>query len=82
MSRGLGVITTNRCNAGLTLIGNGKNGFLVPVDDVHALRMAITDAIVHSAALGAAALETIRPYTIENMAADHLRILADLKKEG
>lgn len=82
MSRGLGVITTNRCNAGLTLIENGKNGFLVPVDDVHALRMAITDAIVHSAALGAAALETIRPYTIENMAADHLRILADLKKEG
>lgn len=82
MSCGLGVITTDRCNAGLTLIENGKNGFLVPVDDVHALRMAITDAIVHSAVFGAAALETVRPYTIENMAADHLRILADLKKEG
>lgn len=82
MSCGLGVITTDRCNAGLTLIENGKNGFLVPVGDIHALRMAITDAIVHSAAFGAAALEAIRPYTIENMAADHLRILADLKKEG
>lgn len=79
MSCGLGVITTNMCNAGLTLIENGKNGFLVPPEDVHALRMAITDAIVHSAAFGAAALETIRPYTIETMAADHLRILAELE---
>ena len=80
MSFGLGVITTNRCNAGLELIENGRSGYLVPVEDVHALRGAITDAIVHSAALGAAALEAVRPYTIEAMAADHLRILADLKK--
>ena len=80
MSYGLGVVTTDRCNAGLELIENGKNGYLVPVDDVHALRQALTEAIVHSAALGAAALETIRPYTIEAMAADHLRILADRKK--
>ncbi len=35
--------------------------FLVPPEDVRTLRMAITDAIVHSAAFGAAALETIRP---------------------
>lgn len=82
MSCGLGVITTTMCNAGLTLIENGKNGFLVPPEDVRALRMAITDAIVHSAAFGAAALETIRPYTIETMAADHLRILAGLPKRG
>lgn len=82
MSCGLGVITTNMCNAGLTLIENGKNGFLVPPEDVHALRMAITDAIVHSAAFGAAALETIRPYTVETMAADHLHILAELKNDG
>ena len=80
MSYGLAVVTTNRCNAGLELIKNGKNGYLVPVEDVHALRQAITDAIVHSAALGAAALESIRPYTIETMAADHMRILADLQK--
>lgn len=80
MSYGLGVVTTGRCNAGLELIENGKNGYLVPVDDVHALRQTLSEAIVHSAALGAAALETIRPYTIEAMAADHLRILADRKK--
>ena len=81
MSCALGVITTTMCNAGLTLIENGKNGFLVPPEDVRALRMAITDAIVHSAAFGAAALETIRPYTVETMAADHMRILAELQKE-
>ena len=54
----------------------------MPPEDVRALLMAITDAIVHSAAFGAAALETIRPYTIETMAADHLRILAGLPKRG
>lgn len=47
-----------------------------------ALRMAITDAIVHSAAFGAAALETIRPYTVETMAADHMRILAELQRRN
>ena len=80
MAYGLGVITTNRCNAGLELIKNGENGYLVPSENVHALRGAIVDAIPNSAALGAAALESIRPYTIETMAADHLRILADLQK--
>ncbi len=80
MAYGLGVITTNRCNAGLELIKNGENGYLVPSENVHALRGAITEAIPNTAALGAAALQSIRPYTIETMAADHLRILADLQK--
>ena len=33
MAHGLPVITTDRCNAGLELIENYKNGFIVPVDD-------------------------------------------------
>ena len=77
MAFGLGVVTTDRCNAGLELIQNGKNGFLVPTEDVHALREAILACLVDSRALGQAALETIRPYTVQTMAADHITHLTE-----
>ena len=80
MAFGLGVVTTDRCNAGLELIQNGKNGFLVPTEDVHALREAILECLVESRALGQAALETIRPYTVQNMAADHMTYLTEFSR--
>lgn len=80
MGFGLGVITTNRCNAGLELIQNGKNGFLVPAEDVHALRGAILECLVESKAFGQAALETIRPYTVQQMAADHITCLGEFAR--
>lgn len=80
MAFGLGVITTDRCNAGLELIQNGKNGFLVPTEDVHALRGAILECLVESRSLGQAALETIRPYTVQAMAADHITYLAEFAR--
>ncbi|MGN0976822.1 MAG: glycosyltransferase family 4 protein [Faecousia sp.] len=75
MACGLPVITTNRCVAGLELIKDGVNGYIVPVDDPKALSEKIT--AVFSAdyrQMGAAALETIRPYTFENMAKAHVEI--------
>ena len=75
MACGLPVITTNRCNAGLELITSGENGFVVGVEDVHALAAAIAVVMEHPDVLGAKALETIRPYTVENMALDHIHIL-------
>ncbi len=80
MAFGLGVVTTDRCNAGLELIQNGKNGFLVPTEDVHALREAILECLVDSRALGQAALETIRPYTLQNMAVDHITYLTEFAR--
>lgn len=77
MACGLGVITTNRCNAGLELIRNGENGYLVPVEDVPALKEAIVQALSHSESLGAQALETISPYTVQTMAADHIRLIEE-----
>lgn len=78
MAFGLGVITTDRCNAGLELIRSGENGYLVGTENVHALREAIAAALPQAEVLGKAALETIRPYTIQTMADDHVAFLTEL----
>lgn len=80
MACGLGVITTNRCNAGLELIRNRENGYLVAVEDVHALREAMLEALENTEALGLCALETIRPYTVETMAADHMTHIREFSR--
>lgn len=77
MAQGLPVVTTDRCVAGLELIESGKNGYIIPVDDQQALTEAIRRTLEGDcAAMGAAALETIRPYTIENMAAAHVKLFS------
>lgn len=75
MANGLPVITTDMCVAGLDLINNGGNGYIVPVGDDKALEQRIYDTSGNPenlAAMSANALETIRPYTIENVANCHL----------
>lgn len=75
MAQGLPIVTTDRCVAGLELVASGENGYIIPVDDQEALTKAI-DAVLKGdcRAMGAASLEKIRPYTIENMAAAHVQI--------
>ena len=34
LAYGLPVITTDKCMAGLEMIENGKNGYIIPVNDV------------------------------------------------
>lgn len=76
MAYGLPVITTDRCVAGLTLIENGTNGCIVPTGNAQALAEAIQNVFAADCLkLGAASLEKIRPYTIENMAKAHAEIL-------
>lgn len=78
MACGLPVITTDRCVAGLELVEEGVSGGIVPVEDPRALARKL-DEVLRSdlQAMGAAALERIRPYTIENMARGHARIFQD-----
>ena len=77
MACALPVITTDRCVAGLELIENGINGYVVPVRDIKALAEKINLLLSGDySGMGAAALETIRPYTIENMARRHVEIFA------
>ena len=75
MSFGLPVITTDQCVAGVELIRDGENGYIIPAKD----RKALADSINRLFArdyrqMGANALEAIRPYTIENMAKIHVDI--------
>ncbi len=75
MSFGLPVITTDRCAAGLELVEDGVNGYIVPVGDVEALAQKMALALRSDLeAMGAASLQKIRPYTIENMAKVHAEI--------
>ena len=76
LAYGLPTITTDRCVAGLELIRDGVNGFVVPVEDTKALEekiRAVLDGDMQE--MGAAALEAVRPYTLENMAKVHAEIL-------
>ena len=78
MALGLPVVTTDRCVAGMELIRDGVNGYIVPARDREALRDAICRTLREDyRKMGAAALETIRPYTIENMAKAHVEIFSD-----
>lgn len=75
LAYGLPTITTDRCVAGLELIEDGVNGYVVPVEDEKALAEKIT-AVLSSdlEQMGRAALDKIRPYTLENMAKTHAEI--------
>ncbi len=75
MAFGLPVITTDRCAAGLELVEEGVNGWIVPVEDVEALAEKMKLALSSDLeTMGAASLEKIQPYTIENMAKVHAEI--------
>lgn len=76
MAYGLPVITTDRCVAGLELVENGVNGYIVAVEDEKALAEKMNTVLSGDMqAMGAASLEKIRPYTLENMAKYHVEIL-------
>lgn len=76
IANGLPVITTEKCVAGHELIEEGKNGFLVPVDDPSAIAEAIRKVVdLDAYEMRKRSLEIAKEYTIENMAEAHLRAL-------
>ena len=77
MAYGLPVITTERCNAGLELIKNGENGYVIPVDNYTELTDKIIKTLENSNKMGEKSLAVIKNYTIENMVMDHIRILKE-----
>lgn len=75
MAYGLPVVTTDRCVAGLELVEDGVNGYIVPVGEEAALAEKISAVLAGDVRqMGAASLEKIRPYTIESMAKRHVEI--------
>lgn len=77
MAYALPVITTDRCVAGLELVEEGKNGFIVKTEDIGDLREKI-ERFVNSEELlcqcAKGALNMIRGYTIEKMAERHMEV--------
>lgn len=70
MSYGLPVVTTKKCVAGLELVQEGKNGYLVEADDSAMLHRKMLMALELR---GVESLRQVREYTVENMAWVHMR---------
>ena len=79
MAEGLPVITTNHCLAGLSLVKNDENGYIVQVDDVEATKKAIGRVfeVDNVARFGRKSLEKIKGYTIEQMAREHREVFEE-----
>ena len=68
MAYGLPVVTTDKCVAGLELVEQNVNGYIVPVEDHQKLASGINRILRgDTQKMGEISLEKVRPYTIENM---------------
>lgn len=80
MSYGLPIITSKYCVAGLELVKERKNGYVVNLDDILGIvekTNNIVDNFEVAQIMGRTSLEIINDYTIENMALAHKRIIID-----
>lgn len=84
MACGLPVITTDKCVAGLELIKDNENGFIVPVGDMNQLVQRIKTILNDDnlrEKMSKNNLEAIRPYTIENMAKSQISTFKEILKK-
>lgn len=78
MANGLPIITTDRCVAGMELVVDGVNGYIVKVGDDAALaknviKILSENSIVNN--MGRWSLKKISDYTIEKMADTHIKYI-------
>ncbi|MEQ8154217.1 MAG: glycosyltransferase family 4 protein [Clostridiaceae bacterium] len=79
MAFGLPVITTDKCVAGIEMVENGINGWVVKSESVSELSEAIQNLLACDIRKAACiALQKARAYTIEQMALEHIKILGKL----
>lgn len=84
MACGLPVVTTDKCVAGVELIEEDKNGYIVKVGDDKALAdrvKKILEAPGKAEEMGRCSLEVIQNYTIENMAKVHMEAFKKYNEE-
>lgn len=77
MANGLPVITTDQCVAGLNLIEDGENGYIVPVEDTDTVRSKVLNILMNDQLrikMAEKSLMRIKEYTIENMALAHKKV--------
>ena len=78
MACGLPVITTNKCIAGLELIEDDINGYIVDVDDIDCLAQRISTIIfdkINIKGIQYNNIKKIKSYTFENMVNIHVKHL-------
>lgn len=75
MAFGLPIVTTDKCGAGIEMVKNNRNGYIINSDAVEELVAAICQALDYSEQMVADSLNTAKAYTIENMASEHIKIL-------
>lgn len=83
MACGLPIITTNKCNAGLTLIKNKINGYIVESEDHKQLKNRIFEILNNNELrqnMAKQNINDIKNYTIEKMADRHIEIFTNLNK--
>lgn len=81
MAKGLPIITTDNCVAGLELIENGKNGFIVSVndqDDLLEKTKYILDNKLIRENMKKESLNKIKNYSLEKMAYQHFCYFKEL----
>ena len=80
MAYGLPVITTDKCVAGMELIEDDKNGYVIPVEDYELLAekiMKIGGNKQLQRNMSCYALQTVKSYTIEKMTLVHKKLLGE-----
>jgi len=78
MAYGLPVITTDKCVAGMELVKDNKNGYIVPVDDSNKLACAINQGLMEQKKLAECCISTINNYSIEQMAECYYNIICNI----
>lgn len=83
MAKGLPIITTEKCIAGMELVKNEENGYIVPVDNTEQLSQKINRIIADKdlrTKMGKNSLKKIVWYTFENMAKVHMNFFEENRK--
>lgn len=84
MANGLPVITTKRCVAGVELIKDGENGYIIDVDDTEALAnkvLMLRDNEELCRQMSFANINKMQTNTINQIAKDHIQVLESFFKE-
>ena len=81
MACGLPVVVSDHCIAGLELIRDGLNGYKIPMGDDMMMCRRMTEVLSDerlSYNMARNALNTIKPYTMENMAKSHIDVFENI----
>ena len=75
MANSLPIVTTQLCGAGLELVHNNINGYIIPTNDSLSLRDSIYKMIPFLMKMGLESRRLISNYTIEEMSSRHMQVL-------